>query len=83
MVEAWKGGPYRPPWQGLFSCELLSTPATGIYSSICTRATIITHITIKNGLRGSTLGYPCRPSGGYQVGAGGLGLVVRPTTAGC
>ncbi len=30
VKETWKGAPQRLLWQGLLSCELLSTPAAGI-----------------------------------------------------
>jgi hypothetical protein len=39
VIGAGKGMPYRLPWQGLLSCELLSTSATGVWH--CTEPYLI------------------------------------------
>ncbi len=42
VIEAWKGGSYRQPSQGLLSSQLLSIPAAGTYGTR-THENVITH----------------------------------------
>jgi hypothetical protein len=57
VKETWKGAPQRLLWQGLLSCELMSTPAAGIQHFFNQR-TFTTQISVAS--RSSTLGYRSR-----------------------
>jgi hypothetical protein len=37
--------PYRLPWQGMSSCELIAIPAAVMYGNECTQPTVMTEIT--------------------------------------